>query len=223
MPTDRNYPAEATQSEIEVFIIESLSMAEEMKSAYEGKALAEALRTLGWRPLYHYVRTDEELETALKLFRHSKYRFLHFSLHGSNTAIFTTLSRVTNDDFAAMTEKKLTNRRLTFSACEVGSGDLVNLLHARNKGVESIAAPLDQIKMHVALPFWLSYYSKVLSEGGLNFKAADLKAALKPLCSYFKLRLNFSHWTPVGEKWNSVSDFVDRRFSIWTPRPSPRR
>lgn len=197
---NRPYPPDATQTEIEVFIIESLSMSDESKSAYEGRALAESLRTLGWKPLYHYVRTDAELRTALKLFKHSKYRFLHVSLHGSATAIFTTLKRIPNEDFAIMVKKMLQNRRVTFSACEVGAGNLVESLYADSKGIVSIAAPLDQIKMHAALPFWLSYFSKILAEGGLNFKSDTLKEVLSPLCSFFDIRLNFSHWDTKRSK-----------------------
>jgi hypothetical protein len=197
MPKPRKYPDNPTQSHPEVFIIESLAMDEERKGAFEGRALYESLKTLGKQPLYHYVRSADELRQALSLFRHSKYNFLHFSLHGSPTSVFTTLDELSNQEFAEITSKKLPNRRVTFSACSLGSGSLVQDIQRQNKGVESIAAPLGEIEMHMAMPFWLAFYCRALHENGLNFSAQKLSSLLQPLCSYFSIRLNWSYWLPL--------------------------
>ncbi len=171
-------------------------MDEERRGAFEGKALYESLKTLGKQPLYYYVRSADELGRSLSLFRHSKYNFLHFSLHGSSTSVFTTLDELSNEEFAKLTAKKLPNRRVTFSACSLGAGSLVKDVQRENKGVESIAAPLDVIEMHLALPFWLSFYCRALHENGMNFTAKGLRTILQPLCSYFAIRLNWSYWIP---------------------------
>lgn len=203
MPTPRPYPSKSTQSEPDVFIIESLAMSEEVKEAFEGRALRDNLRTIGYRPQYHYVRTASELKVAFELFRHSKYRFLHLSIHGTTEGVTTTLESLTNDEFAELTKKKLPNRRLFISACEAGAGSLVNKIQEQNKGIESIAAPLDEIDLRKALAFWTAFYTKVLVDSPLKFKASDLKKALAPLCEFFGIRLNWSYWNPNTQQWNS--------------------
>jgi hypothetical protein len=157
MPKPLNYPHHLQTTEPEVFIIESLSVAEEIRGRFDGRALRDSLRITGQQPAYYYVRNAAELANALELFRHSGYRFLHLSLHGAADSVFTTLEEITNAEFAEMCAEKLKNRRVFFSACEVGSGGLSHLLPAKNKGMYSIAAPQDKITFGAACAFWTAF------------------------------------------------------------------
>ena len=78
----------------EVFIIESLELADETKERREGEVLAAVLRMCGKNPLYYYIRTKAELELLAKHFAASGYRYLHISCHGGMTSLETTLDSV---------------------------------------------------------------------------------------------------------------------------------
>jgi len=79
----------------DVFILETLNKADEREKRFEGRALAELLIMSGKNPKYHYFQDVEELPHLAGLFRQSKYRFLHFSSHGSFDKIFTTNGALT--------------------------------------------------------------------------------------------------------------------------------
>lgn len=202
MPHPLKYPHPIQTTEPEVFIIESLSVADEIVERFEGRALRDTLRITGQRPAYYYVRTAAELAAALELFRHSGYRFLHLSLHGSVESVFTTLEEIANTDFADMCAGKLKNRRIFFSACEIGSGSLNLLLPRENKGMYSIAAPLDKITFGIACAFWTAFYTKVLNDNPFGMEVAKLKIVLKQLCTFFNVRLNWSYYIPATDRWN---------------------
>ena len=205
MPNPLTYPTKIQITEPEVFIIESLSVQDEIRDRFEGKALRDSLRITGQKPAYYYVRTYAELAQALELFRHSGYRFLHLSLHGSVDSLFTTLEEITNVEFANLCAGKLKNRRVCFSACEVGSGGLHTLIPARNKGMYSIAAPQDKLQFGVASAFWTAFYTKALTEDCLSMKIQDVKAILTQLCQFFNIRLTLSYYVSATDDWKDLT------------------
>lgn len=206
MPTPLKYPHQIQTTEPEVFIIESLYVEDEIKNRFEGRALRDSLRITGQHPAYFYARNAAELNDALESFRHSGYRFLHLSLHGKPDSIFTTLEEIPNNEFANMCAGKLKNRRVFFSACEVGSGGLPHLLPAQNnKGMYSIAAPQDKIPFGVACAFWTAFYTKVLTDNPLGMEVAQLKGVLRKLCTFFQVRLTWSYYVPATDTWNHMT------------------
>jgi hypothetical protein len=132
----------------EVFILESLSFADEEAQRYEGKILCDILRMCGKKPKYFYFRTDIELIELVTLFRNSGYRYLDVSAHGSATGINTTLGVITYARFAEIFGGHLKNRRIFLSACSVGNDLFVTHMQAANKGMYSIAAPVDDIEFY---------------------------------------------------------------------------
>lgn len=199
------YPRDVTVTEPEVFIIESLAVEDELRERYEGKALRDSLRIAGLRPGYYYVRTKAELAEALELFRHSSYRFLHISVHGSEKCIHTTLDEITNMEFAKMCEGKLRNRRVFFSACSVGGGTMNLTLPSKNKGMHSIAAPVDKIQFGIAAAFWTAFYVKALSDNPMSLKVSDLRPALNKLCGFFGVRIGWSYYNAKHDKWEHAT------------------
>lgn len=203
MPAPLPYRRKITITEPNIFIIESLHVDDEVRDRYEGRALRDALRISGHLPAYYYCRTKDELGRAIELFRHSSYRFLHLSMHGSISGVDTTLERLSNNEIAEMFDKKLNNRRVFFSACEVGSGGLSLLLRSRNPGMNSIACPLDTIDFGTACAFWLALYTYALNNNPLVMNAATLTPALQKLSNLFSVRLEWSYYDPhpSRRKW----------------------
>ena len=190
------YRRRTEKTEPEIFIIESLHVDDEIRERFEGKALRDSLKITGQRPAYYYVRNKEQLVEAVELFRHSGYRFLHLSLHGSASGIDTTLDRLTNQEFADILKGKLKNRRIFFSACEVGTGGLSLLLQGNNAGMYSIACPLDRLTFGTACAFWMAFYARVLSKNPLGMEVSELTPALTQLCKFFSLRMEWSYFCP---------------------------
>ncbi len=201
MPTKLKYPNPLPKTEPEVFIIESLSIEDEIRGRFGGKALRDNLRIAGQRPGYIYVRDTKEFEDAIELYRHSSYRFLHISAHGSLSGLATTLEVISNQEFAQICKSKLRNRRVFFSSCEVGSGMLGVLLHGQNKGIHSVVAPLDKILFGVSSAFWTALYIRAITINPFGMNGNTLKPILEKLCDLFEVRLNWSHYSPTSDKW----------------------
>ena len=58
-------------SKPDLFIIESLSLDDEERGLYEGKALKDILNFSDKNVIYYYIRTKTELENMLKKFKES--------------------------------------------------------------------------------------------------------------------------------------------------------
>lgn len=188
----------------DLFIIESLDIKEEINGISEGRIIKDTLNILGQRPYYCYVRNSKEFKQALELFRHSSYRYLHLSCHGEAGAIHTTLEIIPNPLLAEILSGKLKNRRLFVSACETGAKDLTQLIWESNKGINSIASPLDKVDFSIMCAFWIAFYTKIFKDPKMSMKATKIKSALTPLCKFYGIRINWSNWQPVGEKWSSM-------------------
>ena len=201
MPTPKEYSHPIQKTEPDLFIIESLTVDDERAERFEGRALRDSLKTIGQRPIYYYVRTAAEFSQAIELFRHSSYRYLHVSCHGSTSSIVTTLEEITNAELATMFSGKLKNRRVFFSSCHVGAGDLSKVLFKVNKGIYSIAAPLDPIQFSTACAFWTAFYTKTFSDSPMSMEASKIKPLLGHLCKFVGIRMNWSSWHTTRKKW----------------------
>jgi len=183
-PIHQTYP--------EVFIIESLSLEDEKNDRFEGKILYDVLRLSGKNPKYYYFRTKDELVLLSQLFRESDYRFLHISCHGSNTDILTTLDRVSYLEFAEIFKGNLRNRRLFVSACEVGNLLFSTVVFGKNKGMYSVACPVDKIEFSKAVGLWSAFYTKIFSINQSYVKNEAVKGAIINLCNLFGVKF---HWS----------------------------
>jgi hypothetical protein len=202
MPTKLNYPNPLPRTEPEVFIIESLSIEDEIKNRFEGKALKDNLKITGQSPAYVYVRDAKSFEEAIELYRHSSYRFLHISAHGNPNGLATTLEVLSNQEVAKICQSKLRNRRVFFSSCEVGGGMLGVLMQGQNRGIHSIVAPIDKITFGVACAFWTALYIRAITINPLGMNANTLEPILTTLCNLFEVRLNWSYYSPTTDTWH---------------------
>jgi len=176
----------------EVFILESLSFEDEEAQRFEGKLLADLLRLAGKNPVYYYFRTEQELVEMAQKFRVSKCRYLHLSCHGSAEIIQTTLGDIPITKFADIFEDRLKLRRLFISACEIGSGFLTNHVIAKNRGMHSIASPVDKILFSRAVAIWGAFYVRMFDLNSTSMSSKDIGILLTDLCRLFGERFN---WT----------------------------
>jgi hypothetical protein len=196
-PTRKKNPRDSVP---EVFIVESLELADERKERREGEVLAAVLRMCGKNPLYYYIRTRAELELIAELFKNSGYRYLHISCHGGMTSLETTLDSVSYKEFAKIFAGKLKNRRLFVSACSAGNRPFAELVRSRNKGVISVAAPSNDIQFDHAVAFWSSFYVKTFSLNARSMNSDRIAAVLRPLAALFNEPVHFSRVNRKG-KW----------------------
>lgn len=176
----------------EVFIIESLNLEDEAANRFEGKVLADILRMCGKEPKYFYFRTKDELVMLSQLFRESDYRFLHVSCHGNAASISTTLDDVSYIEFSNIFENNLRNRRLFVSACELGNELFSTVVFGKNKGMYSVAGPVDKIAFSEAVGFWGAFYTKIFAENGYFVKNVSVRSAMQSLCNLYKMKF---HWS----------------------------
>src|SRR5581483_811238 len=175
----------------EVFIIESLALADETQERREGAVLAAVLRMCGKNPLYYYIRTKAELELLAGHFHASGYRYLHISCHGGATSLETTLDSVSYKEFARIFASKLKNRRLFVSACSAGNKPFAELVRSRNRGIISVAAPMNDIQFDHAVAFWSSFYVKTFSLNARSMKSDRIATLLRPLAALFNEPVHF--------------------------------
>ena len=139
-------PANITKPE--TFILESLEREDEKEARLDGKILYDVLKLHGKNPIYYYFRTQRELVEFAKIFRESGYRYLHLSCHGGEDIVQYTFGNSNYKDFAQIFEKKLHNRRLFVSGCNLGNMQFAQEIFSKNGGMYSITAPTKKVYFH---------------------------------------------------------------------------
>lgn len=185
----------------EVFIIESLTVEDEVENRFEGRILSNILRLCLKKPAYYYCRSEEEFRQCVKLFQASGYRYLHLSLHGSDESIFTTLDEIPFSVLSEIFDGVLKKRRLFVSACNVGTGFLSELIRSKNKGMYSIASPMDKIRFDRAAAIWAAFYVRMFDENSDGMVSRVVKDILSNLASLFLVRFRLSFYVPKKDKW----------------------
>ncbi|MFF3699686.1 MULTISPECIES: hypothetical protein [Pseudomonas] len=186
----------------DVFIVESLRLADERERRFEGRRLAEILRMAGKKPKYFYFEEKSELPHLLKIFKQSKYRFFHMSSHASLDRIYTNKDTFTYAEFAQTCKGYLKERRAFFSACELGNEMFTLSLSGTNKGMHSIVAPAEKIQFDHAAAIWGAFYVSVFSSNSQSMRHADILSRLKILGSLFPVDFHFSGYAPKSDRWN---------------------
>src|SRR5438105_111596 len=90
-----------TDTEPNVFLIESNSERDEKKEYSEGRIISGVLNMMGKRTEYRYIRTRKELTLMLQQFAKSRFRYLHIACHGGDDSFALTLDDVKYREFAA--------------------------------------------------------------------------------------------------------------------------
>lgn len=192
----------------EVFIIESLTLADENKERREGAVLASILRMCEKKPLYYYIRTRAELVHIAEEFEASGYRYLHISCHGSDDSLETTLDSVSYKDFAQIFKERLDKKRLFVSACSSGNELFAELVAAKSPEILSVAAPADDITFDIAVALWSAFYVKVFDINPKSMNSYRLAEVLRQLSMLFGARI---HWSRRSQKSAALNhEIIDK-------------
>lgn len=173
----------------ETFILESLAHEDELASRLDGKLLYEVLKLQGKNPKYYYFRTQRELIEFAKIFRESGYRYLHLSCHGSEEIISYTFGESTYLVFADIFEKKLHNRRLFVSGCNLGNMEFAKAVFAKNGGMYSVTAPTKKVFFDQSISFWSAFYYMMHAWDSSAMKKKRLNQVLMQLSTIFEMPL----------------------------------
>lgn len=180
-------PANFTKPE--TFILESLEHEDEKEARLDGKILYEVLKLHGKKPLYYYFRTQRELIEFAKIFRESGYRYLHLSCHGGEDVVQYTFGHSSYKDFAGIFDKKLHNRRLFVSGCNLGNMNFASEIFAANGGMYSITAPTKKVYFHQSISFWSAFYYMMHAWDSSMMKKQRLSQVLTQLATIFEMPL----------------------------------
>jgi hypothetical protein len=183
----KNPPVQLTHPE--TFILESLGHEDELATRLDGKLLYEVLRLQGKRPRYYYFRTQRELVEFAKIFRNSAYRYLHLSCHGSEEIVRYTFGESTYADFASIFDRKLHNRRLFISGCNLGNMEFAKAVFATNGGMYSITAPTKNVFFDQSISFWSAFYYMMYAWDSSAMKKKRINQVLTQLSTIFEMPL----------------------------------
>ena len=173
----------------ETFILESLSRDDELATRLDGKVLYDVLKLQGKNPLYYYFRTQRELIEFAKIFRESGYRYLHLSCHGNEEVLRYTFGESTYDDFAEIFNKKLHNRRLFVSGCNLGNMNLAKAIFNKNGGMYSLTAPTKKVYFDQSIAFWSAFYYMMHAWDTSAMKKKRLNQVFTQLTTIFEIPL----------------------------------
>lgn len=171
----------------EVFIIESLSVEDEIVGNYEGLRLAQTLRLAGLTPKYYYIHDEKELELVVPLFVQSRYRYLHLSCHGLDGELKLKDGTLSCERFAEIFAGALHLRRLFVSACSMGKRDLVDAIHKTSKGAHSVIAPMVEIYFDHAGVIWSSLYVALLERDKGNVQHETILECMRTLVNLYPI------------------------------------
>lgn len=177
-------------SKPEVFIIESLTFDDESNDRQEGLFLSHILKLAGKNPLYYYIRTQRELGMVLKQFKVSGYRYLHFSSHGNEKALYTTLDKIELRLFGDIVKPYLNKKRLFISACLAANEALAEAIFP-NSSCLSLIGPRSKPQFRDAAIFWASFYHLAFRTCARFMTKEIIGDKLETLMNTFKIRLNY--------------------------------
>lgn len=173
----------------ETFILESLDHEDEKATRLDGKILYDVLKLHGKKPLYYYFRTQRELVEFAKIFRESGYRYLHLSCHGGDDLVQYTFGSSNYKDFAKIFDKKLHNRRLFVSGCNLGNMAFAQEIFSKNGGMYSITAPTKKVYFDQSVSFWSAFYYMMHAWDSSMMKKKRLNQVLTQLSTIFEMPL----------------------------------
>lgn len=175
-----------------VFIIESLELKDEIIGRYDGQILADILKLSGKSPYYCYVRTQHELENALKLFNKSEYRYLHLSCHGNKKGIATTLDYLEFNELSTLLSPYIEKRRLFVSACSTVNKNFAKELFL-NTGCLSLIGPTVDISFTEAALAWATFYHLMFKNDNKKMIRDDILDTIEIIINTFNMPFAYYH------------------------------
>ncbi|MCK5260544.1 MAG: hypothetical protein KAJ44_00010 [Thermoplasmatales archaeon] len=180
-----------------VFIIESLFFDDEENDRYEGKFLSHILNLDREKKasIYYYIRTKKELEKILNKFDLSNYRYLHISCHGNDKNLYTTLDRISYEEFGKIIKPHLNKRRLFLSACESVNISMAKVIIPDTECYSLIGFG-KAIEFADAAVMWASFYHLMFKKDSKAMKREYILPILKKIKKTYDISMRFFSKTP---------------------------
>jgi len=193
-----------------VFIIESLDPDDEGNGRFEGSSISHILRLHGKNPKYHYVRTRDDFENAVRKFQESQYRYLHISAHADAEGMCTTnQEEIDYDELAELLVPCLKGKRLFLSACSMVHDEMAKEIIPKTD-CYSVVGPKEDIEFSAAAVFWPSIYHLMFSHNGTSMKHAELKANFTRVADLFGVEIGY-YSRSKKLKRGYTRDFLEHR------------
>ncbi len=173
-----------------VFIIESMDFKNESEGNLPGIALQTILRLSGIPNYYIYIRTVQELEHAMRLFKESNFGFLHISCHGNEEAISLTLDYIPFEELGEIMGPYLKYRRLFLASCNAACFSLAEYFIPRHH-CYSVIGSTNEIDYDKAAIFWSSYYYLMYRDDQERMWQQKIIPVLKNITRTFNETLNY--------------------------------
>jgi hypothetical protein len=177
------------RSKPDIFIIESLDWCDETHRK-EGEIISRTLKLSGKKPVYYYVRTQRELESVLNFFETSEYRYLHFSCHGGEYSLGTTLDHIHSEKFSDIVAPYLHEKRLFLSTCLAATKTLAGHLFKKSRCF-SVVGPASKISFDDSAIFWTCFYHMMFKEDPNKMTKYRIKANINKSARIVKQRIRF--------------------------------
>lgn len=174
----------------EVFILESLGLADEKKERQEGQFISHILKLLRKEPIYYYFRTESEFENLLEVFKESKYRYLHLSCHGDSTNFFTTFGKISFKEFGGIVRPHLGKKRLFLSACACTREPLAREVLQGSECL-SLIGPSEDIAFDDAAVLWATFYHQVFNVDDSRMIIGVIKPILEMTAQLYDVEMAY--------------------------------
>lgn len=170
----------------EVFIIETLTLADERAQRQEGELISRMIHLAGKRETkYYYIRTRREQEEIVDIFDDSQYRYLHISCHADKRGMATTFDDVSYADLGTILPPCLEGRWVFVSACQMATSGLAKQI-LPDTGCYSLIGPKRSIRFDDGAAFWVSFYHLMFKLNDRSMKREGLRQRIKQLSSIYE-------------------------------------
>jgi len=173
-----------------VFIIESLTLKNEIKGDIDGQILKDILDLCRIPNDYYYIRTRKELKEIILEFRKSDLRYLHFSCHANEHNVSLTFDNLTYNQFSKIVSKELNNKRLFISACEASNFDFAKEI-IPSSGCTSVIGSPNKINFDKSAVFWAGFYHLMNEQDSQRMGQPEKKKNIQNLVDSFNIPINY--------------------------------
>lgn len=203
------------------FIVESLDMNDdEKKKRYEGKFLFDYLTLLQEEPVYHYIRTERELEEMPQSFANSGCLYFMLSCHGNKDHISTSRDKISFQDFSDIFAGALNNHRFFLSSCFAGQKEFARALYRTNREMTSFVGSDERVFMEHTYPLWTTFLYMILAANCNpdndwvgNVNNYRVKAALSICAKLYRTKMQY-FWKETGGRHHVQEEaFVPGKFT----------
>lgn len=173
-----------------VFIIESLSLENEINGDLDGQILKDVLDLCRIRYEYYYIRTSKELKEIILEFRKSDLRYLHFSCHANENHVSLTFDNLTYNQFSKIVSQKLNNKRLFISACKASNFEFAKEF-IPSSGCTSVIGSPNKINFDKSAVFWAGFYHLMNEQDSRRMGQPEIIKIIQNLVSSFNIPINY--------------------------------